>query len=149
MKLKNKPDNRTEKRKLGDIGENVACDYLQRHGFEILDRNYLRKWGELDIIAKNKKQNIIHFIEVKSVSLGRRPATGEACATLNDVIHETGYRPEENVHPQKLRRLSRAIQTYILEKRLNKYDWQLDIAIVRIDQANRKARVEMLENIII
>ena len=36
-----KPDNRTEKRKLGDIGENVACDFLEGRGFEILERNYL------------------------------------------------------------------------------------------------------------
>jgi putative endonuclease len=119
-----KQDNRTEKRKLGDIGENITCDYLKRHGFEILDRNYLRKWGELDIVAKKKN--------------------------IKDVNHVTsGYRPEDNVHPQKLKRLSRAIQTYILERRLDNMDWQLDIAIVRIDQTNRKARVEILENIII
>jgi len=133
-----KQDNRTEKRKLGDIGENIACDYLVRHGFEIMDRNYLRKWGELDIISK--KKGILRFIEVKSVS----------CVTLpTNVIHETGYRPEENVHPQKLKRLARAIQTYILEKRLDNMDWQLDIITVKIDQTNRKARVEMLENVII
>lgn len=136
-----KSDNRTEKRKLGDIGENIACDYLKKHGFVILDRNYLRKWGELDIVSK--KKDIVHFIEVKSVS----------CATLPiDVTHVTpkdAYRPEENVHPQKLRRLARVIQTYILEKRLDNFDWQLDIITVKIDQKNRKARVEMLENIII
>jgi len=140
MKLANKPDKRTEKRKLGDIGENIACDYLKRHGFEILDRNYLRKWGELDIVAKNK--DIIHFVEVKSVS----------CVTLEAVSHVTskeGYRPEENVHPWKLKRLSRAMQTYILEKRLDDTEFQLDIITVKIDQTNRKARVEMLENIII
>ncbi len=133
-----KQDNRTEKRKLGDIGENIACDYLTNHGFEVVERNYLRKWGELDIIAKKGK--LLHFIEVKSVS----------CATLpSNVIHETGYRPEENVHPQKLRRLARAIQTYILEKHLDHMDWQLDIVTVRIQMETRKARVEMLENIII
>ena len=150
MKQQNMPDNRTEKRKLGDIGENIACDYLINHGFEVLDRNYLRKWGELDIVVK--KSNLIHFIEVKSVS----------CVTLpKDVIHPPApnkggragvtdsYRPEENVHPQKLRRLARAIQTYILEKRLDNLDWQLDIITVKIDKTNRKARVEMLENIII
>jgi len=133
-----KPDNRTEKRKLGDTGENIACDYLVRHGFEILDRNYLRKWSELDIVAE--KNGIIHFVEVKSVS----------CATLpNNVIHETGYRPEENVHPWKLKRLSRAMQTYILEKRLDDREFQLDIITVKIDQTSRKARVEMIENVII
>jgi len=124
-----KPDNRTEKRKLGDIGENVACDFLERRGFEIIERNYLRKWGEIDIVAR--KSNLIHFIEVKSVT------------------HATsGYRPEDNMHPWKLRRLSRVMQTYLLEKKLD-CDWQLDLITVKIDQLNRKARVEILENVII
>ena len=135
-----KQDNRTSKRKLGDIGENIACDYLTRHGFEILDRNYLRKWGELDIVAKRK--GILRFIEVKSVS----------CVTLpkNEVSHVTrdSYRPEDNVHPQKLKRLSRAIQTYMLEKRLES-DWELDIITVRISESDRMARGEILENVII
>ena len=120
-------DNRTEKRKLGDIGENMACEFLDRRGFEIIERNYLKKWGEIDIVARKSK--IIHFVEVKSVT----HAT-------------TGYRPEDNMHPWKLKRLSRAIQTYMLEKKLDS-DWQLDLITVKIDQENRKARVEMFENI--
>jgi putative endonuclease len=145
-----KLDNRTEKRKLGDIGENIACNYLTNHGFEVVDRNYLRKWGELDIVAR--KKGIIHFIEVKSVSCATPVPNGTfGRVTLpSDVIRVTDqYRPEENVHPQKLKRLARAIQTYILEKRLDNTEWQLDIVTVKIDQTNRRARVEMLENIII
>lgn len=131
-----KPDNRTEKRKLGDIGENIACDFLERRGFEIIDRNYLRKWGEIDIITK--KSGLIHFIEVKSVSV---PA--------GQVPHVTdSYRVEDNMHPWKLKRLSRAMQTYLLEKKLD-CDWQLDLITVKIDQQNRKARVELIENVII
>lgn len=132
------PDNRTEKRKLGDIGENIACDFLKRKGFEIIERNYLRKWGEIDIIAR--KSNFIHFVEVKSVS----------CVTFNNVSHGTvgEFRPEDNMHPWKLKRLSRAMQTYLLDKKLD-CDWQLDLVTVRINQQNRKARVEMIENVII
>ena len=133
-----KPDNRTEKRKLGDIGENVACDFLKKKGFEIKERNYLRKWGEIDIVAK--KSNIIHFIEVKSVS----------CVTFDNVSHGTmgEFRPEDNMHPWKLRRLSRVIQTYLLDKKLDQ-EWQLDLITVKIDQKNRLARAEIIENIII
>lgn len=122
-------DNRTEKRKLGDIGENVACDFLKRRGFEIIERNYLRKWGEIDIITK--KSDAIHFIEVKSVTHGT-----------------TEYRPEDNMHPWKLKRLSRAMQTYLLDRKLD-CDWQLDLVTVKIDQQNQKARVEIIENVII
>ncbi|MDB5194625.1 MAG: hypothetical protein JWN50_639 [Parcubacteria group bacterium] len=130
----------TEKRRLGDIGENVACEYLRRHGFSIIERNYLRKWGEIDIIAR--KGEVVHFIEVKSA----RQRIGQ----VSHVTSKDGaYRPEENVHPQKLKRLSRAIQTYLLEKRLDDTDWQLDVMTAQIDEEARQARVEMLENIII
>ncbi len=122
-------DNRTEKRRLGDIGENVACSFLERRGFKIIGRNYLKKWGEIDIIAE--KSGVIHFVEVKSVTHGTK-----------------GYRPEDNMHPWKLKRLSRAIQTYMLEKNLEE-DWQLDLITAQIDQENRRAKVEMIENVII
>lgn len=128
-KSMNNQDNRTEKRKLGDIGENVACEFLRRRGFEIVEKNYLRKWGEIDIVAK--KSSVIHFVEVKSVT------------------HvTTGYRPEDNMHPWKLKRLSRAMQTYLLEKKLD-CDWQLDLITVKIDKEKRKAQVEIIENIVI
>lgn len=123
------PDRRTEKRKLGDIGENIACEFLKKRGFEIIERNYSKKWGEIDIITK--KGNLIRFIEVKTVT--------------NQV---SGYRPEDNMHPWKLKRLSRAIQTYLLDRKLN-CDWQLDLVTVKIDNQNRQARVEIIENIII
>ena len=122
----NNIDNRTEKRKLGDIGENIACQFLEKHGFEVVERNYLRKWGELDIVAR--KGDIIHFVEVKSVT------------------QET-YRAEEHMHPWKLKRLGRAIQTYLLHKK-HEGEWQLDLITVRMDMATRRARVEMLENIV-
>ena len=125
---------KTENRKLGDVGENVACVFLGKHGFRILERNYLKKWGELDIVVR--KEGIVHFIEVKSVS---RPS-GLLAST-------TGYRAEENMHPWKLKRLHRAIQTYLLEKKIDA-DWQLDLAIVKIDEQKRTASVEMLWNIV-
>ncbi|MBI2087097.1 MAG: YraN family protein [Candidatus Zambryskibacteria bacterium] len=122
-----KLDTRTEKRKLGDIGENIACDFLENRGFKIVERNYLRKWGEIDIVAR--KANVIRFIEVKSVT------------------QET-YRAEENMHPRKLKRLGKTIQTYLLHKKLD-CDWQLDLIMVKMDMNTRKARVEMIENIVI
>lgn len=138
-----KQDNRTERRKLGDIGENIACDFLKRRGFEIIERNYLRKWGEIDIIAR--KSNFIHFIEVKSVSCVTLTGhTGEALRLRSG----QDYHPEDNMHPWKLKRLSRAIQTYLLDRKLD-CDWQLDLITVKISQESRKARVEIIENVII
>ena len=122
------------KRKIGDIGEEVAVKYLERKGFRILERNYLRKWGEIDIIAE--KGQLLSFIEVKSVS--RESGSRET------------YRPEENVHPAKLKRLHWAIRTYLLDRKVpDSREWRVDVACVYLDFSTRKAKVEMLENIIL
>lgn len=52
------------KREIGDFGENYVCDFLKRHGYKILDRNYAIRGGEIDIIAK--KNDVIAFVEVKT-----------------------------------------------------------------------------------
>ena len=51
------------KRQLGTDYEDIACDYLQKAGYVILDRNFRSKKGEIDIIVKEK--NVIVFVEVK------------------------------------------------------------------------------------
>jgi Holliday junction resolvase-like predicted endonuclease len=78
---------------------------------------------------------MLSFIEVKSVS--RESA-------------ERGVRPEENLHPAKLKRLHRAIQTYLLDHKVpDSKAWQIDLACVFLDFSTKKARVELLENIIL
>lgn len=129
----------TAKRKLGDIGEGVACTYLTQRGYEVIERNYLKPWGEIDIVAQ--KANKLYFVEVKSVSHEMGQGTGSRV---------TGYRPEENVHPAKLKRLHRAIQTYLLDHKVPEdKEWQLDVACVYLDFATHKAHVDILENVIL
>ena len=129
---------RTQKRAIGDLGEGIACRFLMKHKYRILDRNYSKKWGELDIIAS--KRGVLHFIEVKSTE----------STSLTNVYHETNsYRPEEHVHAWKLKRLWRTLESYLLEKKVSdETDWQIDVCIVYIDTINKKAKVEMLENVI-
>lgn len=50
--------------KVGDIGEQAAANYLYDAGYEIVERKYRSKIGEIDIIARIK--NILVFIEVKT-----------------------------------------------------------------------------------
>ena len=132
--------NRTDKRILGDLGEDIACKFLIKKDFDIIEKNYWKKWGEIDIIAK--KANKLHFIEVKSVS----------CEIIDSVSHETidKYRPEDNIHSWKLQRISRAIQTYLTEKNvLCETDWQFDVITVYIDKKRLISKVFMLENVIL
>ncbi len=58
--------------RLGRLGEQLAADHLSRRGFEILQRNYRTRWGELDIVAFDG--GTLAFCEVKTRRL--RPGTG-------------------------------------------------------------------------
>ncbi len=133
------PKQKTQKQVIGQIGENAVCTYLERKGYSIVDRNYLKKWGELDVVARKDKK--LYFIEVKSVSRE---------SSLWNVPHETGYRAEDNLHPWKLERLKRVLQTYLADKNvLESTEWQFDVATVYVDQYKRLCKVKMLEDVIL
>ena len=76
----------SKSQKIGELGEDLACEFLIKHGFLILERNYTKKWGEIDIIAQKGDRR--YFIEVKSKSV----------SSLDYVSEETN-RPEDNMHP--------------------------------------------------
>lgn len=51
---------------IGDFGEELACEYLKRLNYVIIDRNFSCYQGEIDIIAKDTLKNELVFIEVKT-----------------------------------------------------------------------------------
>lgn len=57
-------------------------------------------------------------------------------------------RPEENIHPQKIQRLKRVIQTYLVSHEMAG-DWQFDVIAVFLDQKNKNAKIRHLKNIIL
>ena len=60
------------KKRIGDYGEKFAVGFLEAKGYEILERDFRTKFGQVDVIARNTR--VIHFIEVKtrsSVKYGR------------------------------------------------------------------------------
>ena len=124
------------KRRIGNIGEDIACQYLERKGFVIIERNHLRTWGEIDIIAE--KEGIVRFVEVKAVTRENLP----------DVTREIeGYRPEEQVHPAKLRKIARTAEMYMNGKG-DEREYQIDVIGVFIDQKHRKARCRLFEQVL-
>lgn len=122
------------RKKVGRIGEDIAAQFLARKGFKILERNYRRPWGEIDIIAE--KEGVVRFVEVKAVS----------CERLPDISREmSSYRPEEQVHPAKLRKIVRTAELYMGGK---EQEFQIDVVGVFLDIKTKKARCRLFEQVL-
>ncbi len=122
----------------GDQGEHVARQYLKTLKYTILDTNFSKKWGEIDIIAK--KDDIVHFIEVKTVSY-------ETKTKLLWAISNDYWRPEEQVTNRKLHQIHKVINTWTVD---NKYtgNFVIDVIALRIVPHETYATVNFIENII-
>ena len=124
-----------DRKRIGMLGEAIASEYLQRKGFKILDRNYRKPWGEIDIIAE--RDEIVRFIEVKSVSR----------ESLPDISREMDYRPEELVDVRKLRKLARTAQLY-MEVMRDEREYQIDVIGVIIVESIKTARCRLFEQVL-
>lgn len=127
------------KKQVGARGEKITAKYYKKQGFRVVGLNYLKKWGEIDVIVQ--KDNTIHFIEVKTVSY-------ETKSDLELAVAQGTWRPEENVTAHKVLKLSRAIESWLGE---NNWDgkWQIDVAAVRIVPRETFATIKIIDNIII
>ena len=124
------------RKEVGRIGEEIASQFLQNKGFKIIERNYRKPWGEIDIIAE--KADSMRFIEVKAVSRER----------LSDISREmSDYRPEEQVHPAKLRKVARTAELYMNSKNDGR-EFQIDVVGVFLDMKARKARCRLFEQVL-
>ena len=121
-----------QRKRVGRIGETIAAQFLERKGFKIVERNYRKPWGEIDIIAD--KGGVVRFVEVKAVSR----------ESLPDVSREMDYRPEEMVDSRKLRKLARTAALY-MEVQKDKREYQIDVVGVILVEATRKARCRLFE----
>lgn len=131
-------DKQGNNNKIGSLGENIVCRELRTKDFEIIEQNYLKPWGEIDIVAR--ENNEIVFIEVKTVSY-------ETYTTLADSVARETWRPEDNVHPDKLRRLGRTIKTWIDEHGYTG-NWRFMVAVVKAVPREKFASVDFIEDVI-
>ena len=128
----------SERQKIGEVGEKIACMFLVKHNFKVIERNYTKKCGEIDIIAK--KDNKLYFIEVKTVT--HETLNNVSCVTSNQI------NPEENIHPAKLKRFFRTVELYLNFNDVSQETlFQVDAIIVFLDQKNKKAKIKVIENI--
>lgn len=130
---------RTKRSELGQLGENAAAKYLSQKKYRIIERNFKRSFGELDIVAMAPDKTLV-FVEVK---------------TMEKPFDETwGLRPEDHMTAAKLTKFKRAASLYAgAHQKLikDKKGWRLDlIALVRESACTGRPagfRVRHYENI--
>lgn len=108
-------------------GEEAACQYLEKQGWEVLARNWKRELGELDIVAVRDESwcgqitSVLNFVEVKT-----RAAPGE-------------FPPEWRVGREKQRRVRRLAELFLAENEIDAVA-QFDVVAVDIWGATPRIR---------
>ena len=121
---------KTQQQEIGKIGEEMAVKYLKKKKYKILECNYRAdKFGEIDIIAKDKQSYELVFVEVK---------------TKTD---QNFGLPEQELTFQKKKRMRRAIQNYLFKKYLTDTDWRADL--IAIEFSNEKPEIRHYQSIIL
>lgn len=108
---------------LGSEGESLVSKYLTKLGFTILQKNFSCKYGEIDIIAKNK--NIISFIEVKLRSAPKFPIS-------------------EVILPSKQRKIINTALYFIAANNLKNLIYRFDVAL--IEKESNNYNIKFIEN---
>ncbi|WP_304545644.1 YraN family protein [Sulfurimonas microaerophilic] len=105
-------------REKGRVAEDKATVFLEENGYEIIERNFYSRFGEIDIIVR--KERVLHFVEVKS---------GDD--------YESAI---ANITPTKLSRIIKTANVY-MKKHNTECDFTFDALVVTLDE------VVLVENI--
>jgi putative endonuclease len=117
---------RTQKQLIGQAAENIAADFLRAKGLEILERNYLRRLGELDIVARDG--DVLVIAEVRTRASDR---FGGAAASVD---------------PRKQQRIIRAASQLLQQRRdLASLRVRFDVIAV-LDMDRETPRVEWIQH---
>ncbi len=104
----------TYKKTVGDFGEDLVEEYLRNKGYDILDRNFRKPFGEIDIIARIDE--IVVFVEVKTRK------------------NKYFANPREAVTISKQQKIIKASQAYLMENDLTDSIIRFDVAeVIRVD----------------
>lgn len=110
---------------IGDFGERLACKYLKKNRYKILENNLHVSHNELDIVALDKKHGFIVFVEVKTRSVE------------SDLYSPFG-RPADAVTKSKQKRTVEAARGFLRScPKMNKYQPRFDVIEVYLDKESR------------
>lgn len=121
------------KNSLGKLGEDHAVLFLERNGFTVIERNFLIRGGEIDIIALDRsegKENItLVFVEVKT----------RTTTEYGDPIEAIGY--------YKMKSLIRSAEYYKLTHKNLPDLMRIDAVTILYDEENKLQKIRLVKNI--
>lgn len=114
----------------GRYGEELAKQFLVRHGYEIVTGHWQKRVGEIDVVAYIPSSEELVFVEVKT-----RHGT------------KFGY-PEEKVTRDKLRKINKTAQWFLITNQYPENQlWRIDIISIIINQTDNQAEITHFKNI--
>lgn len=118
---------KAENFRIGNLGENIAREYLKSKGYRIIKSNHRNKYAEIDLIARDK-QKVLTFIEVRT-------------KTSKQLVS-----PEESINKRKICRLVRNAKAY-LGKINYKALARIDAVCIVLSEEETCRRITHYENI--
>ncbi len=114
------------KRETGLRGEQLACEFLGKNGYDIIERNYRCPEGEIDVVARQR--DTLVFIEVRTKTSRRFGG------------------PEESITPVKAGRLRKLAERYGQSHNNLPETWRIDVVAIQMNKDGRASRIEIIEN---
>jgi putative endonuclease len=115
-----------KRRETGALGEKIACDFLGKNGYDIVETNYHCPEGEIDIITK--QADTLVFVEVR---------------TKKSRLFGS---PEESITQVKKEKLQTLAKRYGQEHENLPATWRIDVVAIQMDDSGRVSRIELIEN---
>jgi len=117
-----------DRKTTGVRGEQLAQDYLNKHGYRIIETNIRTRYNEIDIVARQK--DTLVFVEVRTKTSSNFGS------------------PEESITPTKERHLAAAAYYYLQHHKNMPKSWRIDFIAVELDGDGNLMRINHIESAI-
>lgn len=117
-------------KELGLRGERIAARFLSQRGYTIITTRWLKRVGEIDIVAYDSSTKELVFVEVKT-----RTSTAY------------GW-PEESVTGRKLEKITKTAEWFLLEKKYPpSQEWRIDVVSIIVAEETNSAHISHFKRV--
>lgn len=117
---------KTKNLETGHLGEEIGREFLRKKGYKIIDQNYKTKFGEIDLIVRDKKTLV--FVEVRT--------------KIGDDLGS----PEDSLNREKIKKLIKNAAVYVSRKDYQK-SYRIDAVCIVLEENRTINRATHYQNI--